>query len=162
MKKPWKINICRKNRGCEWGRGTKEREVWGEDILGIIWWCHGKVSERVFRIYGCFRSANCERQEQEEETPTRVSCPPSVETCELLHQTQTHLRVRCQTPLIPVLASLEQLMWLDLVPLFSIISSLLFVYQESSTDRAPFTRWKWKTAGNLWQAPWPVVVERDQ
>lgn len=47
---------------------------------GNIWWCHGKVSEKVFMIYGweCYQW-----ETRTEETLTYFSCPHSVEPCVL-------------------------------------------------------------------------------
>lgn len=132
----------------------KDREVLWRRHLGNIWWCHGKVTGGLLRIYECLgvlAVRNSSRRTTDMLSYKHVH----------LHQEGTQLKVCCQMWLIPVLVSLNRLMWLDLVLLFCFITSLLFVDWAGPVHHVP-TRWESKNTGNIYgTSPWPTVHKEE-
>lgn len=111
MKKPWMVSkrwtFNRRIEGCEWGtkkKRTKEKEVLGEGTSEAF---NDVMEKSVIRCLG----VPTVRDRIRSDTDMLFSW-------NMLHQTRTRLEVYGQMLLIPVLASFDQLMWLDLVLLF--------------------------------------------
>lgn len=126
--------------------------------LGHIWWCHGKQreeAERVFRNYLCFGILTVRHR--------------SRRNTDMFFFQWKHVARDKNTPLGPLPNAAyprsgvfrpAHVAWHRATVLQHFIIAICV--PSDSTSHVPLTRWKLETVGNPWQAPWPVVLGRDQ